>query len=92
MSGTQLPDSFTERNAQLGELFTTLAALPTEKTPVDVVTDYLKGLYKHTLDTLKKDYPESFSSRIGKEIPLQFVLTVPAVSSRAGTHVQVVGC
>jgi len=66
---------------QLGELFATLAALPEDKTAVDVVTDYLSAVYKHTRATIKKDYLPSFSSRIGTDIPLQFVLTVPAVWS-----------
>lgn len=82
VSGVQRLEAQTKRNAQLRELHATLEALPKEKTPVDVVTDYLTKIYHHTLDALKKDYPESFSSMIGKEVPLRFVLTVPAVGAR----------
>ena len=77
--GSQYPDAHTNRKEKLGELLATLAALPKEKTAIDVVTDYLKGIYTHTLDALKKDYPENFANMIGKEIPLRLVLTVPAV-------------
>lgn len=82
VSGAQRQESNINNDMQLAELHTTVGALPEDKAPVDVVTDYLRGIYQHTLDTLKKDYPESFSSRIGKETPLQFVLTVPAVCAR----------
>lgn len=75
----------TNRNTQLGELYAVLEeALPKGKTPIDVVTDYLKGIYTHTLDAIKKDYPENFSRKIGSEIPLRLVLTVPAVGASSG--------
>ena len=79
--GSQYPDAdaHINRKEKLRELLATLAALPKEKTPIDVVTDYLKGIYTHTLDALKNDYPQDFSSMIGREIPLRFFLTVPAV-------------
>ena len=91
VSGPQCLQAHTSSDTPLGELLATLAALPDEKTPVDVVTDYLRGIYKHTLDTLKKDYAQSLSSRIGREIPLQFVLTVPAVCARPDIRVSEIG-
>ena len=86
--GSQYPDSHTNRKEKLSELLATLAALPKEKTPMDVVTDYLKGIYTHTLEELKKDYPENFANMIGKEIPLRFVLAVPAVRVKPYVYAQ----
>ena len=66
-------------------------ALPEGKTPMEVVTDYLKGIYTHTLDAIKKDYPESFSRMVGSEIPLRLVLTMPAVGASSVARAQVNG-
>ncbi|KAI9760251.1 MAG: hypothetical protein M4579_001765 [Chaenotheca gracillima] len=43
----------------------------------DAVSDYLREIYKHTMDTLKRRYGESFMAITDVE----FVLTVPAVWS-----------
>lgn len=64
---------------QLTHILKTIASLPQDKTPLAVVTDYLKGIYQHTRDTLENAYPKSFTSSIGKDIALEFCLTVPAV-------------
>ncbi|KAF8448441.1 hypothetical protein BGX38DRAFT_1142745 [Terfezia claveryi] len=64
---------------QLARLLKTIASLPADKTPLAVVTDYLKGIYQHARDALEKAYPTSFSSSIGKDIALEFCLTVPAI-------------
>lgn len=64
---------------QLARLLKTIASLPEDKTPLAVVTDYLKGIYQHTRDALDKAYPTSFTSSIGKDIALEFCLTVPAI-------------
>lgn len=64
---------------QLADLLNTIASLPQDKTALAVVTDYLTGIYKHTRDTLDKHYPQSFSRSIGKDIALEFCLTVPAI-------------
>ena len=64
---------------QLAHILNTVSSLPQDKTPLAVVTDYLKGIYQHTRDTLENAYPKSFTSGIGKDIALEFCLTVPAV-------------
>jgi len=64
---------------ELADLLKTVASLPRDKTPLAVVTDYLTGIYQHTQDTLANHYPKSFTSSIGKDIGLEFCLTVPAV-------------
>ncbi|KAK4242088.1 hypothetical protein C8A03DRAFT_11671 [Achaetomium macrosporum] len=52
------------------------------KTVVDAVSDYLTQIYKHTMDTLRRRYGESFmaSTRV------DFVLTCPAVWSDAAKN------
>lgn len=52
-------------------------ALPTGKEAVDVVADYLSGLYKHTLARLALNYGKEFVD----VTPIEFVLTVPAIWS-----------
>ncbi|KAF8423928.1 hypothetical protein EV426DRAFT_563193 [Tirmania nivea] len=64
---------------QLAHLLKTIASLPQDKTPLAVVTDYLKGIYEHTRETLYNAYPKSFTSSIGNDIALEFCLTVPAI-------------
>jgi len=49
---------------------------------MDAVTDYLRELYKHTMDTLTRRYGESFIA----QTKVEFVLTVPAVWSDAAKH------
>lgn len=81
------PDSRAERVAQthtgdtsqLADLMDTIASFPPNKTPVGVVTDYLKGIYDHTLKTIASAYPGSFSKSLGNDIPIEICLTVPAV-------------
>lgn len=46
------------------------------KQPVDVVADYLCCLRNHTLDVLKRKYSRAFLA----ETPIDYVMTVPAVS------------
>lgn len=53
-----------------------------DRTVHDAVTDYLTQLYKHTMDTLRKRYGETFLSLT----KVQFVLTVPAVWSDAAKN------
>lgn len=67
-----------DRN-QLDHLLKTIASLPADKTPLAVVTDYLKAIYQHTLKTLENSYPKSFTDSIGNDIGLEFCLTVPAI-------------
>jgi len=77
----RLARNYTGDEKQLAQLRHTLDSLPSNKTPVSVTSDYLGGLYKHTLETLRGAYPESFTKEFGKEIPLEFWLTVPAIWS-----------
>ena len=50
-------------------------ALPAGKDAVQVVSDYLSGLYKHALSTLALNYGKEFVD----VTPIEFVLTVPAI-------------
>ncbi|KAL2179850.1 uncharacterized protein P884DRAFT_275453 [Thermothelomyces heterothallicus CBS 202.75] len=52
------------------------------KTVVDAVSDYLTQIYKHTMDTLKRRYGESFMA----STKVDFVLTCPAVWSDAAKN------
>lgn len=74
-----LSETHSGDSQQLSMLLKTISALPEDKTPVGVVTDYLRGIYQHTRDTLEKAFPRSFISGIGTDIGLEFVLTVPAI-------------
>lgn len=57
-------------------LATTRALLPEGKKPVDVVTDFLSALKKHTVYVL-----EGHFGKVYMEItPIEYFLTVPAVS------------
>ncbi|KAF8453881.1 hypothetical protein BDZ91DRAFT_786649 [Kalaharituber pfeilii] len=68
------------RREQLDDLLDTIDAWPEGKTPLQVTTDYLKGIYEHTRATFEKSYPKTFTDTIGTaKNPLEFVLTVPAV-------------
>ncbi|KAI9836017.1 MAG: hypothetical protein M1837_003535 [Sclerophora amabilis] len=53
-----------------------------DRNVMDAVSDYLAQIYKHTMDTLRKRYGESFMS-ITK---VEFVMTVPAVWSDAAKN------
>ncbi|KAI5807830.1 hypothetical protein DFH27DRAFT_284629 [Peziza echinospora] len=63
------------------QLQLTVSGMPKEKKPVDLVTDYLKGLHTHAKNTIDKAYPKSFTDQLGSEIPIKYCLTVPAVWS-----------
>ena len=52
-----------------------LFGAPPDKTPFDVVSDYLEKLYAHCMETLTKHYEDSFL----RITPIEFHLTVPAV-------------
>ncbi|KAK3304585.1 uncharacterized protein B0T15DRAFT_558433 [Chaetomium strumarium] len=52
------------------------------KTVVDAVSDYLSQIYKHTMDTLRRRYGESFMA----STKVDFVLTCPAVWSDAAKN------
>ncbi|KAL2261223.1 hypothetical protein VTK26DRAFT_4545 [Humicola hyalothermophila] len=52
------------------------------KTVVDAVSDYLTQIYKHTMDTLRRRYGESFMA----STKVDFVLTCPAVWSDAAKN------
>ena len=54
--------------------------IPKEKDVVDVVADYLRELVKCTDEALERTYPKSLLNQIGSHIPVQYMLTVPAVS------------
>ncbi|KAF4216546.1 hypothetical protein CNMCM8980_001983 [Aspergillus fumigatiaffinis] len=69
---TQYDDSTLETASQTGIL-----KLPTGKTAVDVVADYLSEVYQHILKTISKNITEA-DLRI---TPLEFWFTVPAIWS-----------
>ncbi|KAF8470613.1 hypothetical protein BDZ91DRAFT_846944 [Kalaharituber pfeilii] len=50
------------------------AALPPNKKPVDVVSDYLKAIKQHTLQILSNN----FGTEFWKVIPVKYYLTIPA--------------
>ncbi|KAK4252031.1 hypothetical protein C7999DRAFT_37018 [Corynascus novoguineensis] len=52
------------------------------KTVIDAVSDYLTQIYKHTMDTLRRRYGESFMA----STKVDFVLTCPAVWSDAAKN------
>ncbi|KAK6332125.1 hypothetical protein TWF718_002659 [Orbilia javanica] len=52
-------------------------ALPPGKTAIDVVSDYLSGVYAHTIDRLSQHYGKEYVD----VTPIEFVLTVPAIWS-----------
>lgn len=56
-------------------LATTRALLPKDKKPVDVVTDYLTALKKHTVEVLEGHFGKVFMGIT----PVEYFLTVPAV-------------
>lgn len=55
----------------------TLARLPGNKKPVDVIADYLREISLHALKVLSKRYGTEF----WKVIDMEYHLTIPAVSS-----------
>ena len=72
---------FLDRNQKLPHFISpleTAAQLRSyRKTVSDAVADYLTEIYKHTMDTLRKRYGDSFV----RTAKVEFVLTVPAVWS-----------
>ncbi|EPS43230.1 hypothetical protein H072_2762 [Dactylellina haptotyla CBS 200.50] len=52
-------------------------SLPPGKAAIDVVSDYLSGVYKHTLQRLSQHYGREYI----EVTPIDFVLTVPAIWS-----------
>lgn len=54
-----------------------------DKTVVDAVADYLAGLKAHTLEALRRRFGESF---LLAGVPVDWVLTVPAVWSDGAKH------
>lgn len=74
---------FLERNHKLPHFVSPLDTAAQlgkyRKTVMDAVSDYLKEIYKHTIETLTRRYGETFMSMT----KVQFVLTVPAVWSDA---------
>lgn len=50
-------------------------SLPPGKDAVEVISDYLKGLYNHVLARLTQSYGKEFVDLT----PIEFVLTVPAI-------------
>ena len=65
---------------ELHHLEATVAAVPRGKGPVDLVTDYLASIHKHTTAMLERTYPLSVTEQFGKQTPIKYCLTVPAVS------------
>ncbi|KAK6353138.1 hypothetical protein TWF696_005128 [Orbilia brochopaga] len=51
--------------------------LPPGKEAVDVVADYLSGVYEHIFDRLYKHHPKEYI----EVTPIEFILTVPAIWS-----------
>ncbi|KAK6357992.1 hypothetical protein TWF730_007346 [Orbilia blumenaviensis] len=50
--------------------------IPASKTAIQLCTDYLKQLYKHTMGILKKRMPDTLA-----DTPIEFIFTVPAIWS-----------
>lgn len=59
----------------------TVAAIPQGKSPKDLVADYLKAINSHLMSTLRKSQQPSFMNTLGKEVPVHYYLTVPAMWS-----------
>lgn len=61
--------------------------IPSSKTPVDVVSDFLSCLKKHTLEILQQHYGKSFINAT----QIDYIVTVPAVrgSSRRGIPIEI---
>ncbi|KAF8436715.1 hypothetical protein BGX38DRAFT_1213699 [Terfezia claveryi] len=59
----------------------TIDAMPDGKTPCDLTRDYLKALHNHLMVTLGKQFLPSFIKTLGKEVPVYYYLTVPAMWS-----------
>ncbi|KAI5794262.1 hypothetical protein DFH27DRAFT_127268 [Peziza echinospora] len=66
---------------ELHHLEATVAAIPRGKGPLDLVTDYLSSIHKHTTTILERTYPLSVTEQFGKQTPIKYCLTVPAVWS-----------
>ena len=75
-----LLDPSQERNCPLADplgLKTILDTLPTNKKPVDAVADYLRSIKTHALAQLALHRGTGFE----RVIPMEYHLTVPAVSA-----------
>lgn len=66
---------------ELDHLQTMVKTIPKGKKPVDLVADYLRALYMQAHVAIRQAYPESFAEQIGKDTPIRYCLTVPAVWS-----------
>lgn len=66
---------------ELDHLQAMIKTIPQGKKPVDLVADYLKALRMHTQVAIQQAYPESFAEQLGKDTPIRYCLTVPAVWS-----------
>ncbi|EON64758.1 hypothetical protein W97_03991 [Coniosporium apollinis CBS 100218] len=77
---------FLDRNQKLppyiSSLDTATQLRKYDKTVMDAVTDYLQLIYKHTMDTLKVRYGQSFMATTETD----WILTVPAVWSDAAKN------
>ncbi|KAF8453879.1 hypothetical protein BDZ91DRAFT_853119, partial [Kalaharituber pfeilii] len=69
------------KQAEVDEIRTMASRIPAGKTPKDVVADYLRGIYTHAQEKLQSSLPSSVTEQFGKEIPVKYHLTVPAIWS-----------
>jgi len=74
-------DSFSRE--KLRRLKETVDNMPDGKTPCDLAADYLKALHNHLMTTLGKQNLPSVIKALGKDIPVHYYLTVPAVSVKS---------
>lgn len=70
----------TQREQKLRRLRETLDLIPEGKRPQDVVADYLRVLHGQLKIRLQKTYKKVTLEQFGKDIPVLYYLTVPAVS------------
>ncbi|KAI5794264.1 hypothetical protein DFH27DRAFT_502696 [Peziza echinospora] len=68
-------------NRTTGHTRATVQKMPKGKQPIDLVTDFLSRIHKHTMKTIYKSYPLSVTEQFGKEKAIKYCLTVPAVWS-----------
>ncbi|KAF8420259.1 hypothetical protein EV426DRAFT_613029 [Tirmania nivea] len=69
------------RSTNLANLRTTIMAIPEGKTPADLAADFLRSLYRYTLETIGDSYFPELKEQLGKEggVEIKCCLTVPAI-------------
>lgn len=77
---TAYNDSTLTTTVDSGNPYALLTIAP-GKTAVDMCADYLKLVYQHTIDSLRRRMPNTFDAT-----PIQFILTTPAMWNDTAQH------